>query len=149
LDHRAPNSKYFLILQKLAFPVELRYKKKKTLIIFLVNFSKKNWKFREKMADDEIDYESLGGSQPLMVNAAAGATAGYFEHIAVYPIDVIKTRMQSLRQGCAPATQNPFTAMQTLIKSEGAKPLARGSGAIAFGCGPAHAIQFLCYVLGS
>jgi hypothetical protein len=28
LDHRAPNSKYFLILQKLAFPVELRYKKK-------------------------------------------------------------------------------------------------------------------------
>ena len=101
------------------------------------------------MKDDEIDYESLGGSQPLMVNAAAGATAGYFEHIAVYPIDVIKTRMQSLRQGCAPATQNPFTAMQTLIRSEGAKPLARGSGAIAFGCGPAHAIQFLCYALGS
>lgn len=97
------------------------------------------------MTDNEIDYESLGGSQPLMVSAAAGATAGYFEHIAVYPIDVIKTRMQSLRQGCAPATQNPFTAMQTLIKSEGAKPLARGSGAIAFGCGPAHAIQFLCY----
>jgi len=97
---------------------------------------------------DEVDYESLGASHPLWMNAAAGATAGYFEHICVYPIDVIKTRMQSLRVGCAPQTANPFAEIKNVVRTEGYRPLTRGAAAIAFGCGPAHALQFACFVTG-
>ena len=98
------------------------------------------------MGEEEIEYESLGGSHPLWMNALAGATAGGFEHIIVYPVDVIKTRMQSLRVGCAPTTSNPFKEMRNVVNMEGLRPLTRGSGAIAFGCGPAHAIQFVVFV---
>lgn len=94
---------------------------------------------------DEVEYESLGSTHPLWMNAAAGATAGYFEHICVYPIDVVKTRMQSLRVGCAPQTINPFVEIKNVYRAEGFKPLRRGGLAIAAGCGPAHALQFVCF----
>ena len=51
---------------------------------------------------DEIEYEGLSGEHALGAHMAAGATAGYFEHIVVYPFDVVRTRMQSIRLGCAP-----------------------------------------------
>jgi len=95
--------------------------------------------------DDDVDYESLGGKYPMSVNAAAGAIAGYFEHVAVYPIDVVKTRMQTIRTGCAPTTSNPIREIQNIYRFEGGRALLRGSGAVLMGCGPAHAFQFCIY----
>merc|ERR1711931_508093 len=98
-----------------------------------------------RLMDDDVDYESLGGKYPMSVNAAAGAIAGYFEHVAVYPIDVVKTRMQTIRTGCAPLTSNPIREIQNIYRFEGGRALLRGSGAVLMGCGPAHAFQFCIY----
>jgi len=94
---------------------------------------------------DEIEYEGLSGDHSLAAHMAAGATAGYFEHICVYPFDVVRTRMQSTRLGCAPKSNNPFVEIRRLIHFEGLRPLVRGSGAVFVGCGPAHAMQYACY----
>lgn len=96
---------------------------------------------------DEIEYESLGTGS-LGMNAVAGATAGYFEHMCVYPFDVVKTRMQSLRVGCAPQTANPLKEVRNIFYTEGFRPLTRGLCATAVGCGPAHALQYVCFVWG-
>ena len=68
-----------------------------------------------------------------------------FKHVAVYPIDVVKTRMQTIRTGCAPTTSNPIREIQNIYRFEGGRALLRGSGAVLVGCGPAHAFQFCIY----
>lgn len=97
------------------------------------------------MADD--DYESLGDGASFTANAIAGASAGYFEHLAVYPMDLVRTQYQTIRSGCKPRSSNPFLTMSQLFRTEGLRGLFRGSGAVVFGCGPAHALQFTIFEL--
>lgn len=94
------------------------------------------------MGDGDIDYESLSGTHGMATHAFAGAVAGYCEHIFVYPLDVIRTRMQTLRPGQAPVTANPFKELGFMFRSEGIRAMMRGSGAVLAGCGPAHALQY-------
>ena len=47
------------------------------------------------MSDPDL-YESLPDSTPLSVSMMAGATAGVAEHCVMFPVDTVKTRMQSL-----------------------------------------------------
>ena len=100
------------------------------------------------MVETEIDYESLGGNESLSTNAYAGAIAGVFEHIMVYPIDVVKTRMQSIRPSSTPVTANPFAEAAKIQRAEGWRSLVRGSPAVLLGCGPAHAFQYVVFALG-
>ena len=44
----------------------------------------------------EDEYESLPASVGLKTYMIAGAMAGILEHCAVYPLDSVKTRMQSI-----------------------------------------------------
>lgn len=76
----------------------------------------------------------------------AGATAGTVEHIAMYPVDTIKTRMQALAHpGQRLHRSSVLTALRTAVRREGLPKLYQGVGAVAAGAGPAHALQFAVY----
>ena len=42
------------------------------------------------------DYESLPEDTPVRVTAMAGALAGIAEHVALYPVDSVKVRPNTL-----------------------------------------------------
>eukprot|EP00008_Paramoeba_atlantica_P004398 CAMPEP_0201487092 /NCGR_PEP_ID=MMETSP0151_2-20130828/11092_1 /ASSEMBLY_ACC=CAM_ASM_000257 /TAXON_ID=200890 /ORGANISM="Paramoeba atlantica, Strain 621/1 / CCAP 1560/9" /LENGTH=274 /DNA_ID=CAMNT_0047872033 /DNA_START=97 /DNA_END=918 /DNA_ORIENTATION=- len=72
----------------------------------------------------------------------AGSVAGVAEHCAPFPIDTIKTHLQSHN----PAYGNSFAkTASNLVEKYGFKSLFRGLGAAALGAGPAHAIHFASY----
>lgn len=76
----------------------------------------------------------------------AGAVAGIVEHIAMYPVDTIKTRMQALSHpGQRLQRSSLRTALSAVIRREGISGLYRGVGAVAAGAGPAHALYFAVY----
>jgi len=96
---------------------------------------------------DADDYESLPPTTPLVVSATAGAFAGIAEHCAMYPVDSVKTRMQSL--SCAKQRSYGITQMlSVMVKEEGIFRPVRGMNAMALGAGPAHAMYFTCIEVG-
>ncbi|CAD7084895.1 unnamed protein product [Hermetia illucens] len=73
----------------------------------------------------------------------AGAIAGVLEHCVMYPLDSVKTRMQSL----SPRTSGygiSYT-LRNMIKTEGLLRPIRGVSAVIAGAGPAHALYFGAY----
>lgn len=86
------------------------------------------------------DYEQLPVSS-VGVNMTAGAIAGVMEHCVMYPLDSVKTRMQSLTHYSA----NITTTFGEMIKKEGIMRPIRGMGAVVLGAGPAHAFYFATY----
>lgn len=87
------------------------------------------------------DYEHLP-STSVATNMTAGAIAGILEHCIMYPLDSVKTRMQSI----SPSTSG-FSVYQTLsnMMKEGFMRPIRGMGAVVLGAGPAHAFYFGAY----
>jgi len=91
------------------------------------------------------EYESLP-THSVFVHLIAGAAAGIGEHCAMYPIDTVKTRMQSLCTNCPErGCSNPIKALFCLVKNEGILRSIRGMNAIAAGAIPAHAMYFTVY----
>eukprot|EP00049_Salpingoeca_infusionum_P023367 m.11682 g.11682 ORF g.11682 m.11682 type:complete len:302 (+) comp5762_c0_seq1:262-1167(+) len=93
-------------------------------------------------AIEDPDYEALPESASHWVHMSAGAAAGALEHTAMYPVDVLKTRMQQL--------SSQYTGLldcyrQTVSGTRGHKVLFRGMGAVILGAGPAHALYFSAY----
>ena len=75
------------------------------------------------------------------VSIIAGSVAGIGEHLLVYPVDTVKTHLQTTKTS-AHGLVRTFT---TLLKGHGFGRLWRGvSVQVAF-CGPAHALMFLSY----
>ncbi|CAN6469725.1 unnamed protein product [Victoria cruziana] len=72
----------------------------------------------------------------------AGSIAGSVEHMAMFPIDTLKTRMQVLATGSGGSVGQ---ALRSVVKVEGALGLYRGIGAMGLGAGPAHAVYFSVY----
>ncbi|KNC83643.1 hypothetical protein SARC_04104 [Sphaeroforma arctica JP610] len=90
------------------------------------------------------EYEYLPTSN-LHIHMAAGAMAGVMEHCTVYPIDSIKTKMQSLNP-TAKGLYNSFGgAIRSIRNSKGLLSTFKGVNAVALGAGPAHAIYFGSY----
>lgn len=88
------------------------------------------------------DYEQLP-STSIVTNMTAGAIAGVLEHCVMYPLDSVKTRMQSLSP-----MHSGFSVYQTLsnmVTKEGILRPIRGMGAVVLGAGPAHAFYFGTY----
>ncbi|KAL8272687.1 hypothetical protein Esti_003391 [Eimeria stiedai] len=57
---------------------------------------------------DPLEWEEWRGDWPFIHHAIAGSFAGVMEHITMYPIDTIKTRMQAFRgASTAAASQRP------------------------------------------
>ncbi|XP_043696454.1 mitoferrin-like [Telopea speciosissima] len=86
----------------------------------------------------------------------AGSIAGMVEHMAMFPVDTLKTRMQMLGASSAPASSSPFPTqtyhhprfgrfLASIIRTEGPLGLYRGIGAMGLGAGPAHAVYFSVY----
>ncbi|KAK3019335.1 hypothetical protein RJ639_003866 [Escallonia herrerae] len=74
----------------------------------------------------------------------AGSIAGMVEHMAMFPVDLIKTRMQALGS-CPMKTAGVRQAVGSILRSEGPAGLYRGIGAMGLGAGPAHAVYFSVY----
>ncbi|GKV20728.1 hypothetical protein SLEP1_g30810 [Rubroshorea leprosula] len=74
----------------------------------------------------------------------AGSIAGCVEHMAMFPVDTVKTHMQALRS-CPIKSVGVRQALGSILKSEGPAGLYRGIGAMALGAGPAHAVYFSVY----
>ncbi|XP_017100019.1 mitoferrin [Drosophila bipectinata] len=88
------------------------------------------------------DYESLPTTS-VGVNMTAGAIAGVLEHVIMYPLDSVKTRMQSL----SPPTKdlNILSTFRNMVTREGLLRPIRGASAVVLGAGPAHSLYFASY----
>lgn len=91
---------------------------------------------------DNDDYDSLPTQWPIKTHMLAGAAAGIIEHTIMYPVDCVKTRMQSIHSVRYQSVLHAFTTIQ---KTEGLRRLFRGMGAMVTGAGPAHAMYFAGY----
>jgi len=66
----------------------------------------------------------------------AGAVAGIAEHVAMYPVDTVKTRMQALgHPGQQLRGGSVLRALRVILKREGAAGLYGGIGAVALSAG--------------
>lgn len=74
----------------------------------------------------------------------AGSIAGMVEHMAMFPVDTIKTQMQAL-SSCPIKSITVNQAVRSILKSDGARGLYRGIAAVGIGAGPAHAVYFSVY----
>ncbi|XP_012517220.1 PREDICTED: mitoferrin-2 isoform X2 [Propithecus coquereli] len=95
--------------------------------------------------DSGPDYEALPAGATVTTYMVAGAVAGILEHCVMYPIDCVKTRMQSLQPDPAARYRNVLEALWRIIRTEGLWRPMRGLNVTATGAGPAHALYFACY----
>ncbi|KAM1525539.1 hypothetical protein TB2_009781 [Malus domestica] len=75
----------------------------------------------------------------------AGSIAGLVEHMAMFPVDTLKTRMQAFGGSCSVQPIGVRQALGSILKLEGPAGLYRGIGAMGLGAGPAHAVYFSVY----
>eukprot|EP00045_Choanoeca_perplexa_P006317 m.53745 g.53745 ORF g.53745 m.53745 type:complete len:330 (+) comp13579_c0_seq2:366-1355(+) len=88
----------------------------------------------------EYDYEALPEDVSPRVHMLAGAAAGVLEHIAMYPLDVVKTRVQT-----AVHVQGVGETMRIMARQEGLGAFVGGIRPVLAGAGPAHALYFSIY----
>nr|XP_018624636.2 mitoferrin-1-like [Nicotiana tomentosiformis] len=74
----------------------------------------------------------------------AGSVAGMVEHMAMFPVDTIKTQMQAIGS-CPIKSISIRQAFRSIVQTEGIAGLYLGIGAMALGAGPAHAVYFSVY----
>lgn len=86
-------------------------------------------------------HDGLGFQQYML----AGSVAGMVEHMAMFPVDLVKTRMQMLQSAGGSAHRAVYKAFFAIMKKEGPLGLYRGIGAMGLGAGPAHAVYFGAY----
>uniref|UniRef100_A0A6U9PY69 Mitochondrial carrier protein n=2 Tax=Picocystis salinarum TaxID=88271 RepID=A0A6U9PY69_9CHLO len=79
--------------------------------------------------------------------ALSGALAGTAEHVVMYPVDTLKTRMQALGQPGQNLQLPVLRAFRSVLRMEGIAGLYRGVPAVALSAGPAHAVYFATYEL--
>ncbi|KAL0038343.1 hypothetical protein WJX77_002827 [Trebouxia sp. C0004] len=92
--------------------------------------------------------ESQYGGLNFVSHMLAGAVAGISEHVAMYPMDTIKTRMQALgHPGQRLHGSSVPRAVAAVIKREGIAGLYGGVGVTTWAAGPAHALYFATYEL--
>lgn len=88
------------------------------------------------------EYEQLPTTS-VATNMTAGAIAGVMEHCVMYPLDSVKTRMQSLTH--MHAHETIVSTMRDMVRTEGLARPFRGVMAVVAGAGPAHALYFGAY----
>lgn len=93
----------------------------------------------------DVDYESLPPHVSMTTHMTAGAVAGVLEHTVMYPVDSVKTRMQSLQPDPKAQYKGVYHALRRIVQTEGLLRPLRGLNITMLGAGPAHAIYFACY----
>jgi len=94
---------------------------------------------------EEYDYEALPAAYGLGHNMLAGAFAGIAEHTVMYPVDLMKTRMQIINPTSGGLYTGISNAVSTIYRLEGLRTLWRGVSSVIVGAGPAHAVYFGTY----
>ncbi|XP_046383792.1 mitoferrin-1-like [Ischnura elegans] len=90
------------------------------------------------------DYESLPTNN-VTTHMTAGAIAGIMEHCVMYPLDSVKTRMQSLSPSPNATYRGVWEGLYRMVSQEGLLRPCRGMCAVVTGAGPAHALYFSTY----
>jgi solute carrier family 25 iron transporter 28/37 len=67
------------------------------------------------------------------------------EHMVMYPVDTIKTRMQALAHPGMQLDKSLARAIKSARHREGIRGLYKGVTAVALGAGPSHALYFASY----
>ncbi|KAI3629337.1 hypothetical protein MIR68_012644 [Amoeboaphelidium protococcarum] len=93
----------------------------------------------------EYDYEGLSTEHSMSSHLMAGALAGITEHSVLYPIDLIKTRMQVLSAGQKNIYTSIGNALSQIYVKEGFSALWKGLPMMILGAGPSHALYFATY----
>lgn len=76
----------------------------------------------------------------------AGSVAGSVEHMAMFPVDTLKTRIQAnIGSSCKTPRITLRQSFGSIVKVEGLGGLYRGIAAMGLGAGPAHAVYFSVY----
>uniref|UniRef100_A0A5S6QM74 Mitoferrin n=1 Tax=Trichuris muris TaxID=70415 RepID=A0A5S6QM74_TRIMR len=89
-------------------------------------------------------YEHLP-THKVYVHLLAGAAAGTMEHCLFYPLDSVKTRVQSLCHCPEQNCRTPVAGLIDMVRREGLLRPLRGMSAIMTGAAPAHAFYFTIY----
>ena len=91
--------------------------------------------------DDDDDDDHLPYEKAML----AGASAGVAEHVVMYPVDTVKTRLQTAQLPGNPHYASVADAARRIIREEGALRLYRGIPATVAAAVPSHAIHFATY----
>lgn len=97
--------------------------------------------------EEEIDYEALPEGTPFRYQLIAGAFAGVMEHCTLFPVDAIKTRIQSQGINSIYRNTNILQQISRISTTEGSMSLWKGVQSVILGAGPAHAVYFGTYEL--
>jgi len=82
-----------------------------------------------------------------VIHCIAGGTAGILEHTSTFPMDTVKTHMQSYCAHCPNKDNCATTLRRIYCKSNGISGFYRGIQTMLYGCAPAHALYFSSYEL--
>jgi solute carrier family 25 iron transporter 28/37 len=88
-----------------------------------------------------MEWEERDSSISLLNHCIAGSIAGIIEHLALYPVDTIKTHLQVARHKRLRFTNTA----KILYQEEGFLRFWKGANVVASGCIPAHSAQFCIY----
>ncbi|CDW54539.1 Mito carr domain containing protein [Trichuris trichiura] len=93
----------------------------------------------------EMDqYEHLP-THKVHVHLLAGAAAGTMEHCLFFPLDSVKTRVQSLCHCPEQNCRTPVAGLINMVRREGFLRPLRGINVVVTGAAPAHAFYFTIY----
>ncbi|XP_002961989.2 uncharacterized mitochondrial carrier C8C9.12c [Selaginella moellendorffii] len=95
--------------------------------------------------EEKDPHDGLGFRQYML----AGSIASVVEHMAMFPVDTVKTRVQMLSAPsscpCGSPVPSLTKAVGSIMRLEGLAGFYRGLGAMVLGAGPSHAVYFGCY----
>jgi solute carrier family 25 iron transporter 28/37 len=80
-------------------------------------------------------YEALPSNYGLGHNMLAGAFAGIAEHSVMYPVDLLKTRMQIINPSSGGLYTGLTNAVSTIYRIEGWRTLWKGVSSVIVGAG--------------
>jgi len=89
--------------------------------------------------------QRTGQPHPWLVSALSGGLAGCFSWIMIYPIDVIKTRIQTAPMDAPPQTLKMIPVGTAIIQQHGWRSLFRGLSVTLFRAFPVNMIIFPVY----
>ncbi|KAG8467540.1 hypothetical protein KFE25_000856 [Diacronema lutheri] len=81
----------------------------------------------------------------LAEHVVAGSSAGLAEHLIMFPVDTIKTRLQARPAACSSGCEASMVHCVRRLLREGPCAPWKGSGTVLLGCMPAHAAYFSIY----
>lgn len=91
---------------------------------------------------DEFEHDHGLPYEKAMI---AGASAGVMEHLCMFPVDTVKTRMQAAPINPSARYLSFASTLGHVVREEGALRLYRGVNAAVLGAIPSHAANYAVY----